>query len=151
PAQNVAYRPVDVDLQIRKDLGFGADSALYDAVYLSGGGGIAPGTYVLLPGYYALLPGALVVTPQSGFAGLQPGQSASLANGTPVMAAQYAVAGTGLRSQTWSAFAVQSREQIERAAEYRLSDTQFFATQAATDGRPTPPLPKDAGRVQLSA
>jgi hypothetical protein len=46
------------------------------SVYLSGGNGLAAGTYTLLPAHYALLPGAYLVTPRAGTDDLAAGQRA---------------------------------------------------------------------------
>lgn len=153
PSLRLDYAPYDTDLRARKTLGFNTDAGVYDTVYLAGGNGIAAGYYPLLPGYYALLPGAYKVTPQTGgaAASIQPGQALSLTDGTPLIAGKYAVAGTGIQTQTWSAFAVESGTLVRREAEYTLSNSAFFAAQAVANNAAVPPLPGDAGRFSVSA
>ena len=153
PAQRLDYTPFDADLRARKTLAFNTDAGIYDMVYLSGGNGIAAGYYPLLPGNYALLPGAYKITPQTGsaLANIQPGKVLSLPDGTPVLAGKYSVAGTGIQAQTWSAFAVENASQVRREAEYTVSNSSFFAAQAASNNLAVPPLPRDAGRVSISA
>ncbi len=153
PSLRLDYAPYDTDLRARKTLGFNTDAGVYDTVYLAGGNGIAAGYYPLLPGYYALLPGAYKVTPQTGSAsaGIQPGQSLSLTDGTPLIAGKFAVAGKGIQTQTWSAFAVESGMLVRREAEYTLSNSSFFAAQALANNATVPALPRDAGRFSVSA
>ena len=153
PGMHLGYAPLDTDLLSKTTLPFNTDAGIYNTVYLAGGDGIAAGYYPLLPGYYALLPGAYKVTVQtaSNFANIQPGQVAALADGTAVLAGKFAVAGASVQSQTWSAFAVEPGGLVSREAQYNLTNSQFFATQAAASGQPTPRLPADAGHVVVAA
>ncbi|MEO8133732.1 MAG: filamentous hemagglutinin N-terminal domain-containing protein, partial [Betaproteobacteria bacterium] len=153
PSLRLDHAPYDTDLRSKKTLGYNTDAGIYDVVYLAGGNGIAAGYYALLPGYYALLPGAYKVTPQTGgaTANIQPGQTLTLTDGTPVIAGKFAVAGTGIQTQTWSAFAIESGTQVSREAEYTVSNASFFATQAAASNVAVPPLPRDGGRVSIGA
>lgn len=147
-----AGAPYDAHLLGLKDLGFAGDSGLYNAVELSGGGGLAAGVYPLLPGYYGLLPGAYVIQAAGArYRDLQPGAVASLANGTPVVAGRLAVAGTGLRDPRTSGFAVIAGSQIGRYAEYRTTTSQFFADKARLVDAAIPALPRDGGRLSLLA
>jgi filamentous hemagglutinin family protein len=153
PSLRLAYAPLDTDLLSKATLPFNTPGGVYNAVYFPGGNGIAAGYYPLLPGYYALLPGAYQVTLQTGsaFANILPGQRITLSDGTAVMAGKFAVSGTGIQAQTWSAFSLQSIAQVQREAEYTLSNSSFFARLAATNGAVVPPLPQDAGRVSIAA
>lgn len=153
PSLRLAYAPLDTDLLSKTTLPFNTAGGTYNAVYFAGGNGVAAGYYPLLPGYYALLPGAYQVTLQSGsaFANILPGQNVTLSNGTTVMAGKFAVSGTGIQAQTWSAFSLQSVAQVQREAEYTLSNSSFFASLAATNSSVVPPLPQDAGRVSIAA
>jgi filamentous hemagglutinin family protein len=147
-----AGSPYDAHLLGLKDLGFANDSGLYNAVELSGGGGLAAGVYPLLPGYYGLLPGAYVIQAAgASYRDLQAGAIASLANGTPVVAGRLAVAGTGLRDPRTSGFAVIPGSQIGRYAEYRTTTAQFFADKAQLVDAAIPALPRDGGRLSLLA
>src|SRR5262249_26042076 len=61
PSARLAAMPVDPDLASKRDLGFGADANVYNAIHIGAGSAVPEGDYVLLPGYYAQLPGAYAV------------------------------------------------------------------------------------------
>ncbi len=84
------------------------NSAVGQAVYLSGIPGLAAGVYTLLPAKYATLPGAFRVTLASGSAPALPGRTETLPDGTVVAAGYMANTLTGSRSATPVLFDVQS-------------------------------------------
>lgn len=128
-----------------------------DSVYLSGGGGLAAGTYALLPARYALLPGAFLLTPVSGYQDLAPGGTpTTLLNGATVVPGYRTLANTGLRSDPrWSGFAVRpgaGTAPATYASEYDISTANaFFAAAAAKAGTAVPRLPMDAGQLAINA
>lgn len=128
-----------------------------DSVYLSGGGGLAAGTYALLPARYALLPGAFLLTPVSGYQDLAPGGTpTTLLNGATVVPGYRTLANTGLRSDPrWSGFAVRpgaGTAPATYASEYDISTANaFFAAAAAKAGTAAPRLPMDAGQLAINA
>jgi filamentous hemagglutinin len=153
PSMRLGFAPWDSELLAKKELPFTTTSGIYDAVYFPGGGGIEAGYYPLLPGYYAMLPGAYKVSLRTGasYSNILPGTGFVLTGGGHLMAGKFAVAGTNVQAQTWSAFAVEPAVVVARQSEYRLSNASFFSNQAATNDRVSPPLPRDAGRVSISA
>jgi filamentous hemagglutinin len=121
------------------------------SIYLSGGGGITAGTYALLPPRYALLPGAFLVQVQSGYTNIVPGQQASLADGTPVVAGYLTFGATGLHNAGYEGVAVWPGSYGQELATYTISNAQsFFAAAASAAGAPVPDLPADAGRLSIA-
>jgi filamentous hemagglutinin len=122
------------------------------AIYLSGGGGIAAGTYALLPARYALLPGAfLVQLAPAGYSNIVPGQQASLADGTSVVAGYTTFGSTGLHSAGYEAVVVRPGSYGRELATYQDSfASSFFASAAAHAGLPRPNLPADAGELSVT-
>jgi filamentous hemagglutinin len=146
PGLNSAYAPYDQQYYV--------DSALKpgDSVYLSGGGGLAAGTYALLPARYALLPGAFLVTPAANATSIVPGQNSAQLDGTPLVAGYRTAAGTVTTDNRWTPFAIQPGSAARALAEYRDSTANtFFTARAQAAGNQTPPLPVDAGRLALGA
>jgi filamentous hemagglutinin family protein len=76
------------------------------SVYLSGGGGLAAGTYLLLPARYGLLPGAYLISRDPGFSDLVPGTAATATDGSVVVAGKFTFADTGLGDTRFSGFDV---------------------------------------------
>ncbi|MEP7242113.1 MAG: filamentous hemagglutinin family protein [Gammaproteobacteria bacterium] len=115
-----------------------------DSIYLSGVPGLPDGFYPLLPARYALLPGAFLVRSVSGFADLQPGTPASLANGTQVISGYRTFANTPLPDARYSGFEVHPGSYGRALAEYRDSfASKFFGDDSAH--------PADSGRLTLLA
>jgi filamentous hemagglutinin len=126
----------------------GSSLAPGTSVYLSGGGGIAAGIYPLLPARYALLPGAQLVQVESGFQNIMPGQSASLPNGTPVVAGYLTFGNTGNHPADFTAFAIWPTSYAHTIAGYQDSFASTFFAPAAAAGLSA--LPADAGRLSIS-
>lgn len=141
---SAAYAPYDQQYYLDSTLKPG------DSVYLSGGGGLAAGTYALLPVRYALLPGAFLIKPATGVSSIIPGRNTAQLDGTPVVAGYRTAAGTGTVDNRWTAYAIQPGSAGRTLAEYRdASANTFFAASAQAAGIQTPPLPADAGRLVL--
>lgn len=144
----------DAMLEGLKNLGFDKAGAIYDSVYLAAGSGLPAGYYPLLPGYYGLLPGAYVVTRPTVAAAMKdmiPGTTATLTSGQTVVAGRFASAASGETEARWSGFVVRSGKEVLKEAEYRLSDSSFYADAANAAERAVPQLPADAGRVAFVA
>lgn len=123
-----------------------------DSVYLSGGGGLKAGNYVLLPAHYALLPGAYLVTPQANTADLVPGRGLTRSDGAPLVAGYRTVAGTAFRDARWNGFAVEKGNAARLRAEYSGHRANaFFADKAKTLEQTAPILPMDAGAMLVAA
>ena len=126
----------------------GSSLAPGTSVYLSGGGGIAAGVYPLLPARYALLPGAQLVQVESGYQNILPGQSASLPNGTPVVAGYLTFGNTGDHPADYTAIAIWPTSYSHAIAGYQDSFASTFFAPAAATGQSA--LPADAGRLSIS-
>lgn len=123
-----------------------------DSLYLSGGGGLKAGQYILLPAHYALLPGAYLVTPAAGTQDLLPGMRQQDSNGATIVAGYRTVAGTDIRAPRWSGWAVETGAAVRARAEYAdYRANRFYADKARELGHATPYLPQDAGAIQIAA
>jgi filamentous hemagglutinin len=122
------------------------------SVYLSGGGGLAAGTYPLLPARYALAPGAFLIEVEPQFQSTNPGFLGALANGTPVVAGFFSYGSTGLhQSPGYTGFAVYPGSYGSELAAYNVSlASNFFSAAATTTGAPRPTLPADAGTLSIN-
>jgi filamentous hemagglutinin family protein len=123
-----------------------------ESVYLSGGGGLAAGTYPLLPARYALLPGAFLIEVEPGYQSTSGGSLGTLASGTPVVAGFLTYGSTGLhQSPGYEGFAVYSGSYAEQLASYTLNlASTFFSAAATSAGEPQPDLPADAGALSIA-
>ena len=135
---------------------------LGEAVYLSAGSGVTPGTYILLPARYALLPGAYLVTPMSGtkYQDMQPGQTSPGADGGTIVAGYLTTSGLSYGSSRWNGFDVTPASIFLNESQYTVSGgNQFFgneeasaATEAASNTVVSAMrLPEDAGVLVLNA
>ncbi|PKM38337.1 MAG: filamentous hemagglutinin [Gammaproteobacteria bacterium HGW-Gammaproteobacteria-10] len=123
-----------------------------EMVYLGAGSGLQAGFYTLLPARYALLPGAYLITPQAGARDMVPGTKTVNLDGAAVVAGFKAVAGTGIRDQRWSGFAVEPGSiALTRSQLDLTSANRFFAEQAIKNDAAVPRLPQDAGHVIFDA
>lgn len=146
PLLSLSYAPVDPQSQV------GFTYSPGSSVILSGGGGLAAGTYAILPASYALLPGAYLVRPVSGFTGMAAGQAFGQLDGSTVVAGRFAVAGADIESSLTQGFDIRSGSAVQNLAQYTLtSANRFFSNLAQTSGAAAPPLPQDAGQLQFSA
>lgn len=123
-----------------------------DQVTLSGGAGLAAGTYTLLPAHYALLPGAFAVTPVSGYRDLLPGRGVVRNDGAQIVSGYSSIAGLGQRDARSQGYLVEPATTIRKRSEYRdeFANT-FFVDNAERNDLVPPRLPRDGGRLQLDA
>lgn len=120
------------------------------SVYLNGGPGVPAGWYTLLPAQYALLPGGMRVVQDTSATVLPPVSGQVLKDGTVVVSGEFGVAGTSVRGSSVLTFDVQSQSTFEKYSNIALtSGDANFAALAAHNGRVTPRLPIDAGRLVL--
>jgi filamentous hemagglutinin len=122
------------------------------SVYLSGGAGLAAGTYPLLPARYALEPGAFLIEVEPQFQGTSPGALGALANGTPVVAGFLSYGSTGLHQLSgYTGFAIYPGSYGSELAAYDVSlASSFFSAAATAGGAPRPTLPADAGSLSIA-
>lgn len=146
PLQSLAYAPYDPQSQA------GFSYAPGSSVQIAGGGGVPAGTYAILPASYALLPGAYLVRPVSGFQDLAPGQAVSELDGSTVVAGRFTIAGTSISSTRTQGFDIRPGGAVEQLAQYTITDAStFFSAQAVANHTAPPPLPQDAGQLELLA
>ncbi|MGO1080855.1 two-partner secretion domain-containing protein, partial [Inquilinus sp. CA228] len=139
----------------------GANTSLRvgDRVYLSGGGGLPAGTYVLLPARYALMPGAYRVRAFDGILDMLPKMNGRAPDGSAYVAGRRSVLNTGVSDTRWNGFQIESGAVLRQRAQYDEYDaTSFFQSEAfltrqQTDGRVVPPpiLPIDGGTLVANA
>lgn len=155
PNAKLAAMPYDSHTLALKDPGFGfalgsgRDAVLYDSISIGAGSALPAGDYTLLPARYALLPDAYLVELQTGSAwrNLQPGQTATLANGNVVVAGFRSARGTTVRESQSVGVVISPGAAVRRASDYDLNNAAFFADAAALDRVAPPRAPWDAGRL----
>lgn len=115
------------------------------AVTLTGGNGIAAGTYVLLPAMYATLPGAYRVVVVSTNTGSAATYSRVAADGSVTMTGTLANAITGATSSATALFQIQSESTWSKYSEIDLTygDSYFSGSSAR--------LARDAGQMIVAA
>ncbi|HWA92167.1 MAG TPA: filamentous hemagglutinin family protein [Rhizomicrobium sp.] len=120
-------------------------------VYLSNVPGLAPGWYTLLPAKYATLPGGMRVVENTGAPNVTPGSYSKLNDGSYIVTGYYGFAGTGDYESTLRSFTVQTQAVFNKYSNISLiSANAKFANDAIHDGHDAPPLPVDAGRLELA-
>ena len=153
PSIGKDYAPVDSVYQASS-----ASVKAGDAVYLTGVGGLATGTYTLLPARYALVAGAFLVKANVKSA-LLPNQTAKQLDGSTITTGYRETLGTDAHDATWSSFNVVSGALFRPAAgttshapaEYKVtSANDYFAAKTIDDGIARR-LPQDAGQLTLDA
>ena len=121
-------------------------------VYLSGVPGLAAGYYTLLPAQYATLPGAMRIYQDTTSRDAVVGRAATFADGGYAVSGYYGDALTGAHDARTTTFVVQSAAAWQQYSQYRLTDADTFFNAAATKKtQVAPPLPADAGRLQIGA
>lgn len=155
PSLNLPYAPIDPheDLGFAKALaGSGFTQSVGASVYLSGGNGLAAGTYTILPARYALLPGAYLVKPVSGYMDLASGQTVAQLDGSAVVSGYRTYGGTGHGDTRTSGFDITPGSYALQEAQYNLTGANsFFTAQASAAKVNTPRLPADAGDLAIRA
>lgn len=121
------------------------------SIYLSGINGLPAGIYPLLPARDALIQGAFLIQVQPGFNNIVPGEAASLADNTPVIAGYLTFGTTGLHSGNYQGVAVWPGTYGQSLAQYQITQaSSYFAKVASAAGLPAPDLPVDAGSLSIS-
>jgi filamentous hemagglutinin len=130
-----------------------------DRVYLSGGGGLPAGTYVLLPARYALMPGAYRVRAVNGILDRLPAMNGRAPDGSAYVAGRRSVLNTAIADVRWSGFQVESGAVLRQRAQYDSYEANsFFRSDAFlkrqksdTGVVPAPVLPIDGGTLVAKA
>ncbi|BAM92508.1 filamentous hemagglutinin outer membrane protein [Bradyrhizobium oligotrophicum S58] len=121
------------------------------SVTLSGGNGIAAGTYVLLPGMYATLPGAYRVVQYATSTASSAG-SFTGADGSVYVTGSFGNAITGSRSSQTALFQLQSQAVWGQYSKINItSGTSYFSSYAANNGLAPTALPVDGGLLVIGA
>lgn len=150
PSQRLSAAPLDTHLAARN--GSNAYASGYNTIYISGVSGLADGYYPLLDAHYALLPGAYQVSAWSGssYSNLPAGTRSYLADGTAVLSTYLGVAGTTIRGARTSGYVIRPGSVARQYAEFQLTGSSFFSDLAASNDKPAPRLPKDAGYLAMA-
>jgi filamentous hemagglutinin family protein len=131
---------------------FGTTVPLGKSVTLSGGNGIAAGSYTLLPAQYATLPGAYRVTVVSAGSINPHPVSAVAPDGSIYMTGTFGNAVSGARSSQTALLQIQSRTVWSRYSEIdTTTGNGYFARLAASTGAATPRLAQDAAQISIAA
>ncbi|PKU21539.1 filamentous haemagglutinin family protein [Telmatospirillum siberiense] len=130
----------------------GTTVALGSAVTLTGGNGIAAGTYVLMPAEYATLAGAYRVVVVSTNTGSTATTSRVAADGSIYTTGTLTNAITGAKSSSTALFEIQSNSTWTRYSEIDINyGDAYFTALAATNGTAVPRLAEDAGQMIIAA
>lgn len=121
-------------------------------VSIGAGSDLPAGEYTVLPRGYAILPGAFLVTPVANSIDFTPSAAGVGPDGVAVTTASFSVAGTGIAQRRPIAVRVENRAQVAARAEYAIATAnEFFADRAIARDAIAPQLPRDGGRLSLSA
>ena len=147
PGYHFDYAPFGAFNDLTDDAGF-VNSAISagDKIYLSGGGGLAAGSYTLLPARYAMLPGAFLVTPSTG----SPARGMNRPDGSAIVSGYRSNAlGSTINARSLhSIYEVASSDVISGRAEYTTyKASEFLPMRAAQLGITTQRLPSDSGAL----
>lgn len=118
-------------------------------VWLDTAPGIAAGWYTLLPAKYATLPGGMRVVEMPGAENVAPNTSKRHPDGTVIVSGVF---GNGAGADSGrTLFSVMPRDTVLKHSNIQLtSGNKYFADKAAHDGKITPRLGIDAGRLVLN-
>lgn len=152
PSLGNQYAPYDYLMSAGSDVGIG------QAIYLSGGNGLAAGKYTLLPAHYALLPGAFLVSTNG--ANIQFNTQVTQADGT-ALSSGYLTKIDGTSRGQYTSFNIVNGNSFYKdygtknykgLAEYLVSSGNALLTKnALRDGKDIPRLTNDAGQLVLAA
>lgn len=152
PSLGNQYAPYDYLMSAGSDVGIG------QAIYLSGGNGLAAGKYTLLPAHYALLPGAFLVSANGS--NIQLNTQLTQADGTG-LSSGYLTKIDGTSRGQYTSFNIVNGNSFYKdygtknykgLAEYLVSSGNALLTKnALRDGKDIPRLTNDAGQLVLAA
>ncbi|QDC44685.1 filamentous haemagglutinin family protein [Methylophilus medardicus] len=152
PSLGNQYAPYDFLMSAGSDVGIG------QAIYLSGGNGLAAGKYTLLPAHYALLPGAFLISANG--ADVQLNTQLTQADGTG-LSSGYLTKIDGTSRGQYTSFNIingnsfykdYGTKNYKGLAEYLVSSGNALLTKnAIRDGKEVPRLTNDAGQLVLAA
>lgn len=152
PSLGNQYAPYDYLMSAGSDVGIG------QAIYLSGGNGLAAGKYTLLPAHYALLPGAFLVSANGS--NIQLNTQLTQADGTG-LSSGYLTKIDGTSRGQYTSFNIVNGNSFYKdygtknykgLAEYLVSSgNALLAKNAIRDGKDVPRLTNDAGQLVLAA
>jgi filamentous hemagglutinin len=152
PSLGNQYAPYDYLMNSGSDVGIG------QAIYLSGGNGLAAGKYTLLPAHYALLPGAFLISTNGTNLQLNTQLTQSDGNG---LSSGYLTKLDGTSRGQYTSFNIINGDTFYKdygsknykgVADYLLTSGNTLLTKnALRDGKDIPRLTKDAGQLVLAA
>jgi len=153
PTYGMDYAPIDMSIDGSGSFPYensSLTSQVGNVIYLSGGDGIAAGTYAILPARYALLPGAYLVTPSS----TKVSQTSQNPNGTISMAGYtFNTLNSGATVvPNVSGYTISSNAVVNNTAPYTVDSADtFLAAGAKAADKAVPRLPMDAGALVFAA
>lgn len=152
PSLGNQYAPYDYLMSAGSDVGIG------QAIYLSGGNGLAAGKYTLLPAHYALLPGAFLISANGTNLQLNTQLTQTDGNG---LSSGYLTKLDGTSRGQYTSFNIvngntfyqnSGTKDYKGLAEYLVSTgNALLVKNAIRDGKDTPRLTNDAGQLVLAA
>ncbi|MFG6429491.1 filamentous haemagglutinin family protein [Pelomonas parva] len=127
-----------------------ATPALGREIIIGEGAAVPAGRYTLLPARYAVLDGTYLIRPASGTVAAL-GTAITQVDGSQLIGARLADAGTGLQAALPGAWTLETSAQARKRAEIRLTDFDAqFAANASKAGSAVPAGARDAGRLVLA-
>nr|WP_083794852.1 filamentous haemagglutinin family protein [Bradyrhizobium sp. ORS 278] len=161
PSSSAAVAAYDIHFATARSLDNGKTALAGDTTPLAGaqitvdgGNGIPAGTYTLYPAHYATLPGAYRVVSYGSNLGRNIASGTALPDGTVLVTGNTTQStAPGKLSSGQDLFAVQTNTVWRKYSEYQFSRANSYFTQQATKNNIAvpPPLPMDAGRLQVWA
>lgn len=116
---------------------------------LRGAGDLADGEYTLLPARYALLDGAWLISQETDYADIAPASTATLFDGTPLVAGRLSVANSPVLSSRYSALALRPGSDARLFSEFDDQFASLFQGERST-GEARFWQPADAAQLQVS-
>jgi filamentous hemagglutinin len=153
PTYGLDYAPIDLTIDSTGAFPYANSSItsqIGNGIYLSGGDGIAAGTYAILPARYALLPGAYLITPSS----TKVAQTSENPDGSISMAGYtFNTLNSGAQVvPNVGGYTIDSSSVVNNAAPYTVdSANTFLAASAVANNEAVPRLPQDAGQLVFEA
>ena len=142
PGYQSRLAPIDADY------GRYTDTAVGSSVYLSGAPGLPAGFYTLLPAHYALLPGGFSVSVAANTRDMQASANTTLADGSMLIAGNWAQSGSGAVASRSQGFTVSSGAVVRKKSEFAdYNAADYFSAKAKAQGMAAPELPTDGGQV----
>lgn len=138
--------PLDIQYQAGTNIPVGK------SVVIKGVPGLPDGTYTLLPARYALLPGAYAVQVLASDSDAAMQAAVVQPDGSFLTAARMATSGTGQIDSRTSTLRLTPGSVVRTQSQYNeTTANEFFTDRSEAGGSAAPPLPADAGLLELAS